>query len=707
VLFLFTLIFYLGPQAVGQGFDWEWMNPLPGGNALRGAVRLDSTNALLLGFMNEIFRTSDQGESWQKQFRNIDALNVIQNAVRMDDGSLLCVAGHSLPGPQYGDYEGIYRSDDQGETWDLLESRKTTSGAMLAANGSIAIYRLGELEELRLSTDRGRQWTQIPPLGVVTASVISESCVIAVRLNNGSILISADSARTWIESDHIADRWVQPIAWDDSTLFCAVQDSSFAALTKEGALLFYEKIGSRIRSVVRMGTALIACGDAGMLRSTDGGLSWTAAELQPPAESWGNITVFDAAHAIVGAKRTSRTSDGGHTWREAETNHSFYIQRIASTPSSKCVGVTSSGEIVTSADRGVHWSVQQREIGRVSDLCVVNDRVIIVSADTTAILRSSDEGESWQWIRLGQEDPVIALERLSDRIVIALTRRGLMTSFDAGVSWAEVYFPDSVRNMGFRDVSFAAGRIGVICTSGNRQLLTTNAGITWSTIATPEHANMLSVKVMESGDLLLVGRDSFSAISGIYHSSDAGATWKCTFAFGYENYLAKRIWSIVALDAQHALAVGSEGVILWTEDGGKKWIRQAFLTPAAWYDAAFVSKDIAIVAGPYEAMLRGQRNIPSAINESHAAASRHSILSCYPQPAIGTVTAVVQVREDEEIQFRITDMLGRVIAAHSPAFCSRGERSFSLPLHDVQSGVYFLQLVSSEGVDTKPIVVLR
>ncbi|MFA6232695.1 MAG: hypothetical protein WC824_00735 [Bacteroidota bacterium] len=79
LLFLLVLTFSLGTQALGQEFDWEWMNPLPGGNALRGAVRLDSTNALLLGFMNEIFRTSDQGESWQKQFREIDDQALIQD----------------------------------------------------------------------------------------------------------------------------------------------------------------------------------------------------------------------------------------------------------------------------------------------------------------------------------------------------------------------------------------------------------------------------------------------------------------------------------------------------------------------------------------------------------------------------------------------------------------------------------------------------
>lgn len=711
LLFLFLLMFNLSTHASGQGFDWEWMNPLPAGGRPRGLARsvvaLDSTNGLLLGYINEIYSTSDRGASWQKLFQDVDDRSYIWNVVHTDNGTLFSVRSYRAL-PDAASYR-LSGSTDLGRSWETIEDQRVVYGnPVLASNGRTVLCQLGESDALRLSVDQGAHWSQVNAPGDLTCAAISKGGLLAVGVADGRGLISRDSARTWIQAFDVPNRYVSAVTWMDSTLLCGTSDSTLTAFSRDGTLLNATKTGFRIWDIVRMGSALVVNTDAGVQRSIDEGNSWTSAELQPPAGNLGRKTVFDSTHAILSAERIFRTSDGGRTWLEAETNHSYKIQRIASTASPKCVGVTSDGEILTSDDRGVQWTVRYQDIGRVSDLCVVNDRVFIVSTDTTALLRSNDEGESWSWIPLESEDPVIALERISDRIVVALTPHCLFISNNSGVSWEEVSLPASMKSLPFRDVSFAAGMMGLIGTAGSHHLLTTNAGMTWSTINTPEHLNVLSVHVLESGDILLVGRNSFFAVSGICHSSDAGRTWEITFGYNSGIYwISDRIYSILRVDALQALAVGTDGLISWTEDGGRNWIRQAVLSPSAWHDATFVSNDEVIVIGDYARALQGRRDTTTPPVESLAEVPRHAILESYPQPAGETVTAVVKVHKAEEITIRVTDILGRIITTHSPVYCFPGERHLTLHLNDAKPGVYFLQLVSPEGVDTRPIVVVR
>jgi photosystem II stability/assembly factor-like uncharacterized protein len=130
-----------------------------------------------------------------------------------------------------------------------------------------------------------------------------------------------------------------------------------------------------------------------------------------------------------------------------------------------------------------------------------------------------------------------------------------------------------------------------------RVLKSINQGRTWTVTfpkaSTPENSAKLrglSFVDFESG-YLVVSFDSFE--NQLIHTRDGGATWEligpvkaeenfsvsgCYFATDSSGWIVGRIWKKAISNTTQA--VQSEGLILFTEDGGKTWSRKLVETPS-------------------------------------------------------------------------------------------------------------------------------
>jgi len=306
-------------------------------------------------------------------------------------------------------------------------------------------------------------------------------------------------------------------------------------------------------SVVPLQYALVAA--EGVYRSTDHGLTWSAANRDLPSDAWGRITVqaiaVDPAHSSVvyaGLGDTGRngdalgaglyrSDDSGTVWRD----------------SGRDMGGTEVQAIATSYELA----------GTGSLVCV---------ATVEGIYSSVDEGRTWRRLNWRGRDVSISSIAIHpedpDVIYVGTRGDGLYGTESGGSSW--VAMNQGLHDLDVRDiaVSVAMPHMMYLATSGG-VYMSRDAGTTWEELDGPASdwcANTVVAHPMDE-NVVFVGLRHRS----VYYSLDAGVHW-----VPLKRGLGElTVWSL-AVDSR-------DSAVLWagTADGVYRYIFELPVWPTA------------------------------------------------------------------------------------------------------------------------------
>jgi photosystem II stability/assembly factor-like uncharacterized protein len=306
---------------------------------------------ILVGTIGQgVMRSADGGETWQRvgidQGLHSDAL--VRSLLNRHDRPEVVFAGTE---------RGLYRSDDAGHTWRLLDSplsqhcvwALSTDPAepdtMFAGTGTptpAAIFR---------SRDGGESWEQRPWEVVETCPAVGTPRVTGIAIDpedrrNVWVGIEVDGVRrstdggdTWSALDGAIDNPdvhnVAVTSGPPKTVFVVVNDDVFTS-TDDGAT--WRSVG--VKSVFPMGyprgikvkpddprVVFMAIGDytpgstGAAMRTRDTGQTWESLPLpvQPNTAMWVvNVQPFDPQVVLAGTRYgyLYRSDDGGDSWRK-------------------------------------------------------------------------------------------------------------------------------------------------------------------------------------------------------------------------------------------------------------------------------------------------------------------------------------------------------------------------------------------------------
>ncbi|MBI5547599.1 MAG: hypothetical protein HY901_27260 [Deltaproteobacteria bacterium] len=278
------------------------------------ALLLDSSqppSLLFAGtYASGAFRSIDQGASWTKLnlAAGVDALASVQGTPR----SLFAVA------------EGrVQRSSDNGDSWTVKSpSMQADGGARTPAIQCLAaspsrLYAGSCGDGVFRSDDSGESWTATGDLGgrCVGAIAIDPSQVNTVYLSasggwpNPAALKSIDGGDTWQVLDlGVADPFPGAILVDPSN-----------------------------PQIVFLAMLSLAGGSAGLFRSSNGGTSWTPVESLPGNVT--ELFLEPASHALYAAVTGTgvfKSLDSGATWVDLSLDLlSFSFSALAADPQGK------------------------------------------------------------------------------------------------------------------------------------------------------------------------------------------------------------------------------------------------------------------------------------------------------------------------------------------------------------------------------------
>jgi photosystem II stability/assembly factor-like uncharacterized protein len=462
-----------------------------------------------------------------------------------------------------GTPSGLFRSTNAGASWERISPRDHPE---LRNLDSVAIDPLdpgtiyaGTWHLPWKTGDGGRHWAPI------SAGMIEDSDVMTMTLDRRTPrTVFATACSGIYRSNDAAARWAKlggiPSSSRRTRAFAQSVDDPrvFYAGTTEGLFVSRDDTASWhlvtaktlvLNAVLALpgGTLLLGADGAGVLKSSDGGTSFTASNAGF-SERFVSSIAFDAEHGrtLVGV-RGDRTYGGAF---EAPSGAAGpWAWRGAGLEGREVLSLLGVGtDVLAGTDDGLFvmrgaataWQRLPTEIAqldvhpRIEAIAVLAGRIL--AASPQGLLRSSDGGRSWSRLTFGLTGVVTGLATRAPELVIVATPLGVYESRDAGGSFRQVspaLETAEIRSLvlGPGDVLFALGSRGLLrSTDLGRNFSFCEGGL--------PRGDIEGLAFHPDGHTVFA---SDFARGGIYASADMGVTWR---ALPNDGLVSARVWAL-------------------------------------------------------------------------------------------------------------------------------------------------------------------
>ncbi len=250
----------------------------------------------------------------------------------------------------------------------------------------------------------------------------------------------------------------------------------------------------------------------------------------------------DAVYAGTKKNGVLYSYDGGETWRKFGALEAEKISIVETDPKNKCTLYTASeNKLYKSKTCGRDWNVRYFHPNvkvTLTNLVIdwFNPTILYLGTDDGKVLRSEDEGETWEVVL--QADAAIrslALGTHDSRIVYAgAERNGLHVSTDRGATWVQIR--DELKALSEQNTkkdgrrisqvipdSVTAAKIYIVHQGGIAK--TEDNGTTWkslSLITDPDNTTIVDFAIDPADSAHLV----YITQNAIVTSRDGGTTWE-------------------------------------------------------------------------------------------------------------------------------------------------------------------------------------
>ncbi|MCP4717033.1 MAG: hypothetical protein GY868_18050 [Deltaproteobacteria bacterium] len=293
------------------------------------------------------------------------------------------------------------------------------------------------------------------------------------------------------------------------------------------------------------------------------------------------------------------SEDGGKSWAYQRSNTNRDLMGVFAINKENSCAVGTASTIMLTQDGGKNWRhIKSKTAYLYNDVFFISPQDGFIVGEFESILRTTDGGTNWELIHGGEpeeidfsqikEGEIIASDFGIEEEVYTLKRiyfldseRGwtvgeygtILSTLDGGKSWRKEQSgtENSLSSVEFltADLGFAVGLDGTI-------LKSTDGGVSWSkdkpTVKT--HYYDLSFKrfgaATTRNDAVAVGQGIIASWS--YFKNTYLQNWVPALEMIYRvDYIWLNSITFINKTGERAIAVGDQGLILWSDNGGDEW----------------------------------------------------------------------------------------------------------------------------------------
>ena len=318
-------------------------------------------------------------------------------------------------------YKRLYITHDGGQTWENHEIKEFPFGRFMdfsAANASVLVAA-GTGPMLMKSTDGGQNWTELVKGRTDSWQSIyfldeEHGFVGTSKLGGAIIWRTEDGGNTWQDANCEMTELLKPLESINflSPLkgFATVRGPQILQTTDGGLYWTLKDTGFPYAfanvSISPDGVIFLTALDAKMIKSTDGGESWT--EISPTLEDGlifdyqlvfvdGQTGFMNLRKSSMGINTIIKTTDGGQSWTMLDQNFPNRIMSMSFSDAQNGMATDLYEGIYSTQDGGISWSEPQLIGGNPPNFVqLFSADHAVASYRSGMVAITADGGQNWE-----------------------------------------------------------------------------------------------------------------------------------------------------------------------------------------------------------------------------------------------------------------------------------------------------------------------
>ncbi len=628
-----------------------------------------------------IFKSTNGGASWSQSLFVSDSTGAIDIVMDPDNPNFLLAAmWERVRRPNlsrlYGPSSGIYRSTDNGDTWELLgpstglpDASSTNVGriglSLSKTNPEIsyALYNDGAVYlGLFKTTDYGTTWTNADP---------------DMEINDGVSNFSWYFGQVRINPSDPAKIYVMDVGFMRSSDGGANWNFSYQTHVDHHALAFDPSNPDY----------LINGDDGGIYISTNGGLSWSGPKQMPNTQFYEIGLDYNNPQKLYGGTQdnnTIRTQTGSlDDWDDLIGGDGFYVI-VDFTDPNIIYAESQNGFLQKSTDGGNNFDyarngINQNEPTNWSTPVVMdpNDHNVLYYG-TDRVYRTTNGASNWTAISPDLTDGIPG------------TRLGTVTTIDVAPSNSAVVY---------------AG------TDDSHVWVTTNNGSDWTDISSAlPYRWVTRVKADPNNEnnvyVTFSGLRWHDPQSHVFKSTNMGATWvdissnlpdAPANAFAVDNNYPERLY------------LGSDVGAFVSFNGGSSWQPIADGLPVvSVYDMKIHPVENYLAIGTHgRSMYKVDLSQFVDVKQPVEKIEEFNLLQNFPNPFNPSTNITFKVGQSSFVTLKVYDVLGSEVASLLNAEKSPGIYTINFNAETLSSGVYYYRIQAGSFSETRKMILTK
>lgn len=475
---------------------------------------------------------------------------------------------------------GLWRTVDGGGHWAPVPRLGGRSLRPVFERAGVA-WAFGD--SLWRSADGGASWTEVSGLGLSI-----DNPVVGLAFHTGThataavggyvqqLLTSADDGATWaaVSPAFPAGASLLKLAAGPGGLL-VLSSQGFHALAP-GALAWTAPVGVDTNPWVIAAhptdpAILLVGGIYGLHRSGDGGATWSVVAPYQFKDLWFDPATPGTVLAAAASVGILRSTDGGLTFDPLSAPQALEVTSLSGTPARLYLGADTGPWVSTDAGVTFTAATTGLQAGRFTAVAVspATSGLVLAGAVPGSVFRTTDGGATWTSVLfMPSQAPIqIVFDPRTPARVYLVNWGDLMVSTDAGATWG--YLAGSPH--GLNSLAIGGGpstTLWVGDQNGTGVWRSPDAGATWSRVLTrPSASHILSGVGADAADPLVgyvnqIDYTSGGPGTGTYRTTDGGTTWTKLAVSSYGGQLvtgpaAGELWRLASYTVQRSTDRGA------------------------------------------------------------------------------------------------------------------------------------------------------